>query len=301
MFHDPTNDWLRFEVVKPNNLSVEIKNSGAVHIKPKENWFGTEALNFSAADGQWHSPTGPSVAWNVVEVVVTSVNDLPRVKQRLGTIELDEDPEEPGQLDLLEYFADRDKEDKLNFRATGQKNINVTITDLGQIVFMPMKDWHGIEFINITASDNKSEVTDTIEIIVNSVNDRPEISTSSLNWEVGGWWNYTFEVEDADVEDILEFSTDLSNKLPGAIFGKNFIFNTYSGDLSVLVSQDMVGTYRFNISVSDGSTTVTKMAILTINEEETGENGGNGESDTGQNFMLITIIIIVTIVILAVA
>lgn len=299
VFIDPSGDWLRFGALKSNNFTINIGNDGFVYIQPNTNWYGSERITLTANDGQGQIPDKPQ-AFFELEVVVTPVNDKPFILKPLGTLEFNEDPEIAEKVYLLNHFNDPDLSDDLVFRPEGQSEINVKITG-GYAEFMPLKNWNGIETIYIYANDTKLEIYDIITVIIQPVNDPPSIKVAStVTWKTGEWNNLTMIGSDVDTGDQLEFSTDILKLFPKLMPGDNFIFKNTTGELSVLVSKDMVGTYKLNVTVNDGHDSVTKNVGLTIEAgpDISGEkDGGEKTSDLMNTIGIVVIVIIIILII----
>ncbi len=311
IFSDPTNDPMSFSVIAENNITITIKHNGSVQIQPKENWFGTEVINFSANDGFEHSAED-ALAYYLVTVEVEPVNDAPIIVTPLGAITLDEDQTTIRRLHLPTYFADPMDNDALMFRAEGYVNISVTINSSGYAEIIPNEDWYGREVVKIYANDSTTETVDYLTIVVRPAEDLPVIkSITGLNiqsgsWrlirETGNWMNVTIEGSDADPMDTLEFSIDLQKILPGLVPNDNYFFNNLTGELSVYLSHNMAGGYQFNITLSDGDDQVMKRVGLTI---ISGPGNKDGKSEPQysvlgqpQTMMIFLVIIIVLIPIL---
>jgi outer membrane biosynthesis protein TonB len=303
-FYDPTGDPLKFNVMEPNNFTIKILDNGDVHLKPKKDWFGTEYLNFTADDGQgvYHSSSKPPIAWIIQKVEVTPVNDPPRQIKPLGSLQLFEDPDNSTKINLNNYFDDSADQEILNFRVEGHEYNTITITPDGYAEIMPNKNWHGREMVIIYASDESKELYDFLSIVVTPINDVPKINTTSLFWETGKWQNETFDVYDPDEMDILIITSNLDQVLPGLIVNENYNFNLQTGEISVLVSENMAGYYKFNVTVNDGTESVTKTISLSIVAGSNGPNGKKDSSKEGMDFttLMIILLIIVIIIILAV-
>jgi hypothetical protein len=303
VFYDPTGDFLTFGVVEPNNFTINILGNGDVKLKPQKNWFGIEMLNFTADDGQgqYHSPTEPFIAWMRQEVVVESINDPPRLKKPLGTIQITEDPDNITRLNLINYFDDSADGDQLTYRVEGNSNVTIDFVSPNYAYITLEENWADRETIMIFASDGEKEIFDFLTIIGIPVNDVPTIGVSNLFWQVGSWENATLDIHDPDVGDVLVISTNIEEVVPGLIKDDNYIFNTQTGEIKVLVSKEMKGFYKFNITVNDGFTIVTKTISLSISSDVINGNGQKPSSKSDDdNMLLIIVIVIVIIVILAI-
>lgn len=301
VFFDPTGDPLKFSVKHPNNFTTKILKNGDVNFKPNKDWFGTESLMFMADDGQgqYHQSGGPAMSYIMQEISVEPVNDPPELIWSMGAIQITEDPVNATRLNLLNYFHDNDPNEQLKFRIEGLKNVTIEITPSGYAEIMPKQNWHGTELIIIYASDKQKEIYDFLSIIVNPVNDAPVIKTSNLYWESGQWQNQTLDIRDPDELDVLIISTNLEDVLPGLVKGENYLFDLQTGNLSVFVTKDMIGYYKFILNVTDGTTTVQKQITLSVVLGTDIENGGKA-SDKEEDYFLIIIIVIIIIIIISI-
>ncbi|PID26466.1 MAG: hypothetical protein CR982_10145, partial [Candidatus Cloacimonadota bacterium] len=131
------------------------------------NYNGTEVVTITVSDNN-----GKSIASDDVEIVVNPVNDAP-------TIELPDsfafDEDDMLEEDLSTYINDVDG-DQLTLSVSD--NSNVMVTFVGTVAtFTAVENYNGTETITITVNDNQSKATasDTVEIVVNPVNDTPTI------------------------------------------------------------------------------------------------------------------------------
>jgi hypothetical protein len=303
MFYDTTDDMLQFSHKETKNFTITISSNGDVKIKPKQDWYGTETLVLMAGDGQnqYHPPGVEHTAQIEQTVIVEAINDKPKQIKELGTLEIFEDPDNATHLNLNTYFDDSADGQILDFNVIGQDQLTIRFVSGTFLEITPPKDWNGMEKLTISASDGQETVQDTLTVVVRPVNDPPVISTSSINMQSGKWNNATILVSDVDVEDNLHISIDIQGVLSGLIPNDNFIFNPVTGELSIEVSNKMVGTYKFNATANDGTTTVTKTIKLVISKSGGSNGGGDGGDVKGKfdyvNLVIIPVIIVIIILI----
>ncbi|MDZ7334868.1 MAG: tandem-95 repeat protein [candidate division KSB1 bacterium] len=153
-----------------NHLNVTITNRIATITVKDPEWSGSETITFTATD-----PGGLSASTATV-FTVSPVNDPP-VMTQIPNQTIDEGGNF-NNIVLDDYVTDPDNsKSELNWSASGQNQLIVTITQRVASVQTPNQDWFGTENILFKVtdpgglSDNK-----TVTFKVNPVNDPPVVS-----------------------------------------------------------------------------------------------------------------------------
>ncbi|RLA92170.1 MAG: hypothetical protein DRG69_09220, partial [Deltaproteobacteria bacterium] len=166
--YDGDGDALTLESNGTGTVYVEI-NDMEVTFTAEQDWNGADLITFAVYDEG--GTTTEYIAYDDVEVIVLSVNDMP-------TISLPTDftfaEDETLQIDFLPFIEDNDLDD-LSLTYSGNSNITVSI-DGTLVTFGAVQNWHGSENITFTVDDGVADATssDDMYIIVTSVNDAPE-------------------------------------------------------------------------------------------------------------------------------
>lgn len=168
--------WLRKHNIQPSTVKLVQEKAGKwrgvstritrsdekfVHYEAKTSGFGTLAITGKPQKKKTKplralGYTGLGVLLVLVIVLALSffipTTQTPRVTQGIPDQVWAQDTQH--SLDLNPYFKDPDG-DKLEFRVTKTKNVDVTITNDGIAVFTPLPGWSGIEKVVFTADDGK--------------------------------------------------------------------------------------------------------------------------------------------------
>jgi hypothetical protein len=165
----------------------------------------------------------------------------------------------------------------------GTENLTAEVLDDTTLRIEPKLNKFGTDTIYIRAYDVEGAATAVyynLKIVINPVNDKPNL-IQPINFIVeeskieDEYCNITFVADDsADSNvDLLLFSIDIFDKIP--LLKKDpekykFHFSNYTGKLTLIPKNDIVGEYQINISVMDNGTvepvglTDTKQFILNI-------------------------------------
>jgi len=198
----------------------------------------------------------------VAEVVIQ--NSPPKFKILFVTYEMNEDVPVVLENKLISMFSDQDN-DNLTFTATGQKNIEVKITqDNGTITLIPAPDWFGTEYITFYANDSSPfEAIQTVEVIVHPTNDLPKIiqignqMITEDSSDIGFIINQNEELQLRIVVD--DPDGDVAHGMIQYLFNKtetnNFYFQNNESKLIFRPNNTDVGRHYINISINDNNET----------------------------------------------
>ena len=246
---DPDNDAITFEIIEypeKGQITLVNENTGAFIYIPNQNITGQDIIRFSVTDP--HAETNEGT----VNLLIQPINDLPVIKG--------------GQMVLLEdtptwytFIASDIDGDVLSFSIVKhpEKGI-VTITDQthGVIRFTPDANIYGDDNLSFRVSDG-NDWTDPadISILIQSVNDAPEIRHHLLETVKGNSVSVTLSATDVE-SDPLTFTI-----MDAPAYG-TLSFNGWQ----VTYIPDIIfqGVDRFTYAVSDGKILSSK-ASVTIN------------------------------------
>ncbi|MBI4164084.1 MAG: PKD domain-containing protein [Candidatus Aenigmarchaeota archaeon] len=171
-FSDIDNSTLVYSVVlSPVNVTPVIAGE-IVTFTPSANFTGLNTVQFSASDGSLVNNS------NIININVTPVNDEPILSLSVPDIGLDEDLYNDTLSNLNTFFTDVDS--PLAFTAVSDNpSILVNITGYS-VNLTAIANFNGQGNVTFTASDGEFNVTDTISVLVNSVNDNPVVSALSI-------------------------------------------------------------------------------------------------------------------------
>jgi len=164
---DPDLDSLFITSPGNQNIIIEVENGLMVTLSATVNWNGIENVEFIVNDGF------DGIDSEIVPVNVIPVNDNPALILPLVDLEMDEDAE-AVQTDLSLHFTDIDS-DSLTYSASfANTQVDLTIQN-GIMSLAPKPDWNGSTQITVIANDGFINISDTFTLLVNAVNDLPEL------------------------------------------------------------------------------------------------------------------------------
>ena len=172
-----------------DSITVDI-NELVVTFGANPDWNGQEQITFEVSN-----INGPETSSDFVDVIVLPVNDLPTVTP----IPDQNIMEDSGthNLDLNSYFDDVDG-DILEYSAS-YENAAISVDIISNMLyFEPETNWNGTTAVIVTAQDgsDRATVEGTFDVIVQPVNDIPEI--------------VTYFTDVTKVEDFVTFQIDFT-------------------------------------------------------------------------------------------
>lgn len=176
----------------------------------------------------------------------------PEIITERKTLELDEDTQE--QFKLIINENDAENIDVIAVSNNGDVNI-----DDNTITFIPNENYNGDDTITITYTDGTNIYTETVQVIVNPVNDAPEIKEIS---------NQTM-VEDTQkiIElNVIDIDSDSLDTYVTVTSGNATIVD---GNIVYVPEKDYNGTVDFTIHTSDGELTDTETFSIDIENDNT--------------------------------
>jgi hypothetical protein len=176
-------------------------------------------------------------------VDVTSVNDAPILNTILQDGSFNEDTSLLSAFDLDDHFSDVDS--VLAYSSSGATNINVVINGDGTVDFSAAGNWNGIEDITFTADDGQYQVSDTIRVMVLSINDAPVLN-AIINQGINEDSLFTYSVVASDVDlpsDVLEFSLTTAPS--------GMTIDSATGSISWTPLNEHVGIHGVTVKVTD--------------------------------------------------
>ncbi|MCU0799320.1 MAG: PKD domain-containing protein [Candidatus Thermoplasmatota archaeon] len=180
---------------------------------------------------------------------------------------LHEDQTDIEPLNLTRHFTEP-QNDPLSFEIMSapveigahlvrvRDSYNPNIVLYQEIRFELVRNWHGDGALTVRAFDRDGEVTDSISVMVQSVNDLPYVTKIGAADYKGGMFNLfaeedipkTYEVaygDDDDPHDSLYFTTNESLSFLSV--------STKNGTLTIDAGQEEVGKYDLNLTLFDVS------------------------------------------------
>ncbi len=260
---DLDNDIITWSVSGTNNNFSVIINNGIATLTPALNWNGQINLTFTANDG--NGGTDADAVLVTVNPVYDAFSfDLPN--------QLTTNEDVPIVVDLDNYIVNVDN-NPLTFTVTSINfNLNVVIDSVTHVMTItPTANWNGNEDLTIQVTDGITTETDTVNILVNAVDDTPAINSftpNNLNVILDEGTNQVFSVSATDADNPTLFYTwYLDNNI---VLTGSSSYNFYA--------LDGPSTHTLRVRVSDGNSFVEN--IWNINE-----NNVNPTADAGGPYM----------------
>ncbi|MCP4707779.1 MAG: hypothetical protein GY869_04070, partial [Planctomycetes bacterium] len=161
-----------------NDLDVIINNQEAQIIPPDLNWTGSDTILFTATDIGGLSATDQAI------FTIGSEDDPPTVTTAIMDVQATEDAPAYA-INLGSHFTDVDNDDNLiTYLVNYNSNPNIVETDIDStaqvllLIFLP--DQNGEAFIGIQANSAGQTTADTFRVVIQAVNDAPEISGGGM-------------------------------------------------------------------------------------------------------------------------
>ena len=204
---------------------------------------------------------------DTVKIIINPVDDAPFVANPIADITVDEDATISG-IDLTDVFDDLDNENaeitKVIISANNESLVSLNITNNVLNATLKPEQSGEIEIV-IEATSNMLTVTDTFNIIVNNIDDKPMVINPIVNITVN---------EDATISDIdlTEVFNDIDNEnaeITKAIISTNdervVSLNITDNTLSASLKADQYGELEVVIEATSNLLTVTDTFNIIVN------------------------------------
>jgi uncharacterized membrane protein len=245
--------WYKDGVLMPE---LRDDNVPSFHTSRGQNW----SVEVRAWDGDEMSL--PAGSWVIIN------NTPPQPKDAIPDPEMYEDTVDSEWINLMNAFQDNDGDPLVWSLGNTPENFTVDIDhETGTVTITPEDDWFGEEDVTFVASDGEFSATQTVTVMVLSVNDIPWIATvdgeplttGSLEYTVsqGGTLVITFttaDIEGDEVQaDVSVTTVDLDEE---------------AGTITFEPGLDAVGTFTFSLRIWDVVSPGQKVSLsLTIEVE----------------------------------
>ena len=209
---------------------------------PLPDWYGETNITVTATDGELSDTT-------TFVLYVEPRDDEPVVASRISDIYLSEDFRDTVIAQLDTVFNDIDDSLIYSYSILDTSVFSVNISSDGNLVLNAIQNAFGETELIITASNpTRASVTDTIDVLIESVNDAPEfISDLNILVDVGMPFTEEIDTYDADM-DQLSLSFNNQATVPGwLVMTGNMISGT----------PPINGGISFMLDLSDNDTTIS--------------------------------------------
>ncbi len=248
------------------NLDVSLNRSrGFLDICPAHNWNGKAVVELSGY--YWTGPVAfdgkevavPNVMAYMVpfserlDILVKAVDDPPIVKEKPGTLTTDEDTALTVP-DIASYFEDVDS--NLTFSVQGDSHVYVNIVN-GALQIVPVKNWHGLAHIYVSASDGEYTTYLVIPVLIKSVDDPPVV--------LPGFDDIYTDEDTTAVLNLSAVFSDIDSTLNYTVSGDSDLsFEIKNNELFIKPAANWDGNSSFVITASDGTFNVSKEMTIHV-------------------------------------
>jgi hypothetical protein len=232
---DPTNDKLGWTLDTEADFLFMESDSGILSGTPGNTDVGNYSVTVSVSDRKGGTDS------STFNLSVGDVNDAPFIVTAPLDIFMDEDTVDTS-INLYDWFGDVDTI-SLEFPFSGNDKIDVLVDANGTVALTPEANWSGSEAITFTADDGEYQVSGSVNVTVEPVNDAPidaKIETVMEPLEGGTRLKLHGEATDVDLPygDRLSYSWTASTV--GELGSAQDIEVTMSG-----------GNYTITLTVTD--------------------------------------------------
>ncbi|EJF07348.1 NHL repeat protein, partial [Thiovulum sp. ES] len=230
------------EKTAPQNGAISISGQNITY-SPFAHYYGNDSFALAFSDGK-------TTIAKTVSVVINPVNDIPEIK--ISSITTNED--ESKNFSFTYY--DIDGNTVVATEKTAPQNGKISIS--GQdITYSPAEHYFGNDSFVLSFSDGEAIVEKTVSVVVNSVNDIPEIVVANAittNEDESETFQFTYSDIDGDTVTATE-KTEPTNG----------IVSIYGDTITYLPNKDYFGNDSFVLNFSDGNEIVEKSVSVTVN------------------------------------
>jgi Ca2+-binding RTX toxin-like protein len=234
-------------ISRPSNGAAEVISNKIIYV-PKANFYGEDSLIYTVDDGNGGYVT------RQVDITVKAVNDAPFVE----TFSSDVKEDNILIIDVLKGSHDIEGDDLSIKEISAVANGVATIVN-NKIIYIPHENYNGVDSVEYVISDGVNDVSKTLNINIELVNDLPValLSEASLN-------------EDSSINiDVLPFASDVDGdalSLVGVSGAEHGVALVVGGKIIYTPNPDYFGADSFEYIISDGNGgVVSKTLGVTIN------------------------------------
>ncbi|WP_369983893.1 Ig-like domain-containing protein [Thalassolituus sp.] len=195
---DADGDSLSWSIAAQALNGTAIITDGDITYTPNENFNGADSFTVEVSDGALTDSM-------VVNVTVNAVNDLPVIDQVDVEINTNEDTQGAVSLSATDVEGDT-----LTWAVTSQGSSGTAAVSAGSVTYQPATDFFGSDSFVVAVNDGDENVTVTINVTVEAVNDAPVILSSAPTSATEGV-EYSYAVNADDVDGpALAYSLEVS-------------------------------------------------------------------------------------------
>ncbi len=270
--YDVDGDTISLEsFTQPANGQVVQNPDGTFTFTPNADFNGNDSFTYTVTDGT-------SSVTETVSIIVNEVNDAPITAP--DNVVLDEDTS--ATFDVLANDSDLDGDVLSVDSFTQPANGSVVQNPDGTFTYTPAADYNGNDTFTYTVSDGSSLVTETVNIVVNPINDAPIAGPDTITLDEDTVATFDVLANDSDVDGDALSVESFTQPANGTVV------QNPDGTFSFTPNADFNGNDSFTYTVTDGAIAVTQTVDLIVNPVNDGpqtvEDGVVLDEDTSATF-----------------
>ena len=236
-------------ITQASNGVVQISNN-QIKYTPNQNFNGTDTFTYTITDGN-----GGQIITKSITVSVNPINDTPVAITSSATVNEDA----AITIDVLKDATDIDG-DSLTINAITQASNGVVQISNNQIIYTPNQNFNGTDTFTYTITDgNGGQITKSITVSVNPINDTPVAITNSA----------TINEDSTVTINVLDNATDIdgdSLTIAAITQASNGVVQISNNQIKYTPNQNFNGTDTFTYTISDGNGgQITKSITVSVN------------------------------------
>ncbi|MFC1887632.1 tandem-95 repeat protein [Candidatus Cloacimonadota bacterium] len=257
---DVDGDDLTLTIGETTNIAIEQSFWALIFSTVEENWSGEELITFTVSDGVTRAS-----ASDTVNVIVIPHNDPPfyvgtelvTVAEDFGTYTIGDldDMFDDVEDDALTFTLDFYNPAMLMAEIDGDNNLIITSVD----------DACGNTSVVVVASDGEYVVQEAISVLIEAVNDPPQLVNLPEHIEMGAYSNMILNLDDCwlDVDDIPTMTIMPADNFIEVTQLPGYDYRFRLDALHVSGMEDIITVVLF-----DGFTQVTADILVTVADSE---------------------------------
>lgn len=264
MASDTNGDTLSFVVAaQPTHGTVSVDaNTGDFTYTPEVNFFGSDFFAYRAFDGTLYSNL------SVVTITVLNINDLPTALAQ--TVNVNEDQ----SVGITLTGSDVDG-DALTYTVLNGPSNGVLTGSVPNLTYTPNNNFSGADSFTFKANDGVGDSgSETINIVVNNINDAPIAETQSLNTNEDEALPIT--LTGTDVENASLSYTVVSGPTHGVLSGSGASV-TYTPNLNYYGGDSF--SFKVNDGQLDSNIAVISLTVNSVNDLPTAQDNNFSVSE----------------------
>lgn len=259
---DPSGGFPILTGVTPGaHGTISINGDSSITYTPFANFFGTDSLTYTIADGDGDLDTA------TISITVTAVNDVPNaVNDAVSTLE-----DTPVTIDVRANDSDPEN-DQLSVITTSQPAFGTLASNAdGTLTYTPAVNYSGNASFTYTITDgNGGSDTATVTIDISGVNDAPNAVNDSASTPEDAALGVNVLANDSDPESQSLTVSAVTQGAHGTVAVSLGVNVTYTP------APDYFGPDSFTYTITDGNggsdTATVSITVTALNDSPDGVN-----------------------------